>query len=350
MELPVLRNVLYPKGHQAHAGSENRVYQEVQWGSLLGAKEKKIRHRALYPKLKDETKLVPAALDWSSVVFAKETWQATIELNVDFCRGGGPIRILEKCNLRRRGRPRCQQSLKEDSDRAAVHYFADGFVRIPDLRDEGLLKTQLSLQCIYIEAKAQYPTIVDFWTSSDDGSATVGWEVLIGKTIAKGASRCSLATSCWVEVKETLEDPSELEVACNFNLPRVCGPNLYDWTRTGETESHQSHHSRLVPPKWDELHTSPFKPQGLMPQDISRTVLGLSAGRSDTCKRFLTTIYTEKTSPNIDIDFLGAGRRWGDSSRRNRPKQRLLARGTRVMLHGGPARCSGVLAIPPASS
>lgn len=75
-----------------------------------------------------------------------------------------------------------------------------------------------------------------------------------------------------------------------------------------------------------------------MPQDISRTVLGLSAGRSDTCKRFLTTIYTEKTSPNIDIDFLGAGRRWGDSSRRNRPKQRLLARGTRVMLHGGPAR------------
>lgn len=53
----------------------------------------------------------------------------------------------------------------------------------------------------------------------------------------------------------------------------------------------------------DILPLSSFMPQGLIPQDINHTLLGSSHGRSDTCKRFLTTIYTETTSPNIDIDF-----------------------------------------------
>ncbi|PBK74332.1 hypothetical protein ARMSODRAFT_584766 [Armillaria solidipes] len=44
---------------------------------------------------------------------------------------------------------------------------------------------------------------------------------------------------------------SSSRIASPSSLGNGCGPNLYDWTRTGETESHQSH---LVPPKWDESY------------------------------------------------------------------------------------------------
>ncbi|KAK0237453.1 hypothetical protein EDD85DRAFT_789613 [Armillaria nabsnona] len=258
-------------------------------------------------------------------------------------RGSGLIRILEKCNLRRRCRLHCQQALKKE---LTGPLFT---ISLRDLRGTWKFSCALSLSSVLVALRItsfnRTNNVGGIWSNvSDDGSATVGWEVLIEQTIANGASRRSLATSCWVEVKETLQDPSE-----NLIQPPTlagCSPNLYDWTRTEETESRQS---RLVPPKWDESFIS----QGLIPQDINRTLLGSLPGRSDTCRHFFTTIYAEKTSLNIGIDFLGAGRMVGDGVDQvdATDKSRDCWRGnTSEVRHEVMARPSGVLSSLPASS
>ncbi|PBK90937.1 hypothetical protein ARMGADRAFT_1032034 [Armillaria gallica] len=362
------QRIAYIKKHNGAASKANRL--TMKWGTMpcssaLGAKEKSFCHCVLYPKLEDETnELVPAALDWSSVIFAKETWQATIEMSyshdVDFCYsrrqvpGSGLIRILEKCNLRRRGRLRCQQAPKKDTDRTAVDYFAEGFTRdleiqlrskseqrlgrswnnfveqnktnvggiwsdvfiwIPGVRDGGLLKTQLhpSLQCIYIEAKAQCPTIDDFWTSSDDGSATVGREVLIGKMIPDVHNH-EWSQQTWSG--NFLLGGSQGNASGSKRKVAGRSPNLYDWTRTEETESRQS---RLVPPKWDESyyasplaatkwiflrHTSPIQASYLKASYLRTSIEGMkyfptnvmsdSLGRRGKM-RSLSTFMTDST-------------------------------------------------------
>ncbi|PBK60693.1 hypothetical protein ARMSODRAFT_685826 [Armillaria solidipes] len=135
--------------------------------------------------------------------------------------------------------------------------------------------------------------------------------------ITNGASRRSLATSCWVEVKEAFADPSETLQGNRISISTFDSVKLQP-LMLALLLPQSVFFSDILPL---QASASCIMPQCLRPQDINRTLLGSSPGCSNTCKCFLTTVSTEKTSLNIDIDFLGAGTRWGGSSRRDRQKQ-----------------------------